>query len=87
MSCSGKEVQVKCKMQCELQFQISMLISPNIHQTNAWIRWFVKCSNCFCLCDDETDSDRYISLREVVSNLERNRCELSNDTFNQLKSK
>lgn len=46
-----------------------------IHKANAWIRWFVKCSNCFCLCDDETDSDRYISLREVVSNLERNRYE------------
>lgn len=36
------------------------------------MRWFVKCSNCFCLCDDITDSDRYFSLREVVSNIEKN---------------
>lgn len=37
------------------------------------MRWFVKCSNCFCLCDDVTNSDRYFSLREVVSDIEKNR--------------
>ncbi|XP_055324714.1 uncharacterized protein LOC129579092 [Sitodiplosis mosellana] len=41
-------------------------------EANAWVRWFVKCSNCFCLCDDIMNSDRYFSLREVVSNIEKN---------------
>lgn len=47
-------------------------INSLILQANAWVRWFVKCSNCFCLCDDITNSDRYFSLREVVSNIEKN---------------
>lgn len=40
----------------------------------AWVRWFVKCSNCFCLCDDEKDSDRYFSLLDVLSNIDKNKC-------------
>lgn len=36
------------------------------------MRWFVKCSNCWCLCDDITNSDRYFSLRAVESNIEKN---------------
>lgn len=42
-------------------------------KVKSWIRWFVKCSNCFCLCDDITDSDRYVSLKEVVSNIYENK--------------
>ncbi|XP_031620535.1 uncharacterized protein LOC116339055 [Contarinia nasturtii] len=38
----------------------------------SWVRWFVKCSNCFCFCDDSSNSDRYFSLREVVSDIEKN---------------
>lgn len=36
------------------------------------MRWFVKCSICFCYCDDNTNSDRYFSAREVVSDIQRN---------------
>lgn len=39
---------------------------------SSWGRWFVKCSNCFCYCDDKTNSERYFSLRPVVSDIQKN---------------
>lgn len=43
-------------------------------QAKSWTDWFVRCHNCFCLCDDESDSasDRYFSLRPVVSDIQAN---------------
>lgn len=39
----------------------------------SWTDWFVRCHNCFCLCDeDDPASDRYFSLRNVVSDIESN---------------
>lgn len=36
--------------------------------------WFVKCTNCFCYCDEEsTQSDRFFSLHDVTSNINENR--------------
>lgn len=40
----------------------------------AFSKWFSKCTNCFCLCDDPSNSDRYFSLREVVSNIDDKKC-------------
>ncbi|XP_031617015.1 uncharacterized protein LOC116336929 [Contarinia nasturtii] len=44
-------------------------------RAESWIRWFVQCSNCICLCDDikSKRTERYISLREVVSNIVDNK--------------
>lgn len=44
-------------------------------QAGSWIRWFVRCSNCICLCDDMNSkrTERYFSLREVVSNIADNK--------------
>lgn len=42
-------------------------------QTKSWTDWFVRCHNCFCLCDEsDSASDRYFSLREVVSDIQAN---------------
>lgn len=42
-------------------------------EANSWTDWFVRCHNCFCLCD-ETDagSDRFFSLRDVTSDIHAN---------------
>ncbi|XP_035909015.1 uncharacterized protein LOC118510803 isoform X1 [Anopheles stephensi] len=44
-------------------------------KVDSWWRWlFWHCSYCFCLCDDAgRHSDRYVSLRESVSDIEQNR--------------
>ncbi|XP_041782486.1 uncharacterized protein LOC121599056 isoform X1 [Anopheles merus] len=44
-------------------------------KVDSWWRWlFWHCSYCFCYCDDAgRHSDRYVSLRESVSNMEQNR--------------
>ncbi|XP_052901170.1 uncharacterized protein LOC128307398 isoform X2 [Anopheles moucheti] len=44
-------------------------------KVDSWWRWlFWHCSYCFCLCDDAgRHSDRYISLRESVADISRNR--------------
>lgn len=42
------------------------------YRVESWTRWFVQCSNCFCYCDEQINSDRYFSLRDVVSNIHRN---------------
>lgn len=44
-------------------------------RAESWIRWFVKCSNCICLCDEVNSkkSDRYFSLRPVESNIADNK--------------
>lgn len=42
-------------------------------QVKSWRRWFVKCSSCYCLCDEATDSERHFSLHEVVSDIEQNK--------------
>lgn len=41
-------------------------------RVESWTRWFVQCSNCFCLCDEQINSERSFSLRDVVSNIHRN---------------
>uniref|UniRef100_A0A182N8H5 Uncharacterized protein n=1 Tax=Anopheles dirus TaxID=7168 RepID=A0A182N8H5_9DIPT len=44
-------------------------------KVDSWWRWlFWHCSYCFCLCDDAgRHSDRYVSLRESVSDIGANR--------------
>ncbi|XP_040174781.1 uncharacterized protein LOC120906811 isoform X2 [Anopheles arabiensis] len=44
-------------------------------KVDSWWRWlFWHCSYCFCYCDDAgRHSDRYVSLRESVSDMEQNR--------------
>ncbi|KFB41985.1 AGAP000385-PC-like protein [Anopheles sinensis] len=44
-------------------------------QVESWWRWlFWHCSYCFCLCDDVgRHSDRYVSLRQSVSDIENNK--------------
>ncbi|XP_049278953.1 uncharacterized protein LOC125761642 isoform X2 [Anopheles funestus] len=44
-------------------------------KVDSWWRWlFWHCSYCFCLCDDAgRHSDRYVSLRESVSDITQNR--------------
>ncbi|CAG9812538.1 unnamed protein product [Phaedon cochleariae] len=40
----------------------------------SWNRWFVHCSNCICLCDEQgSQSDRYFSLRPVMADVQYNR--------------
>ncbi|KAJ6649489.1 hypothetical protein Bhyg_04725 [Pseudolycoriella hygida] len=51
--------------------------SDNCHRpttsVTSWTRWFVQCSNCFCLCDEMSEkTDRYFSLKEVVSDTASN---------------
>lgn len=32
-------------------------------QAHSWTDWFVRCHNCFCICDESDNaSDRYFSL-------------------------
>lgn len=41
--------------------------------SRSWTDWFVRCHNCFCICDEaDNASDRYFSLRDVVSDIEAN---------------
>ena len=44
-------------------------------QMESSLSWFVKCSNCICMCDDAPNeqSDRYFSLREAVSDISQNK--------------
>ncbi|XP_068970446.1 uncharacterized protein orion isoform X2 [Bombus flavifrons] len=44
-------------------------------KVDSWWRWlFWHCSYCFCYCDDNNvNSDRYFSLREVVSDVANNK--------------
>ncbi|XP_012142213.2 chemokine-like protein orion isoform X2 [Megachile rotundata] len=44
-------------------------------KVDSWWRWiFWHCSYCFCYCDDSSaKSDRYFSLREVLSDVENNK--------------
>jgi len=42
-------------------------------RAESWTRWFVHCSNCFCYCDDPTNSERHFSLHDVVSNIHKNK--------------
>jgi len=45
---------------------------PNVESWHRWIFW--RCSYCLCLCDDTSDqSDRFFSLRPVLSDVQRNR--------------
>ncbi|XP_031638450.1 uncharacterized protein LOC116350692 [Contarinia nasturtii] len=44
-----------------------------INHANSWRRWFVKCSSCYCLCDDPNNSERHFSLHPVVSDVENNK--------------
>ncbi|XP_055324718.1 uncharacterized protein LOC129579094 [Sitodiplosis mosellana] len=46
----------------------------HVVRANSWWSWFVHCSNCFCYCDEPgIQSDRYFSLRSVVSNTNENK--------------
>lgn len=41
---------------------------------SSWTRWFVQCSNCFCLCDEmNAKTERYFSLKEVLSDTSANK--------------
>ncbi|XP_066151751.1 uncharacterized protein [Euwallacea fornicatus] len=41
---------------------------------DSWWRWFVRCSYCFCICDEQgSKSDRYINLKPVMADIENNR--------------
>ncbi|XP_054288862.1 uncharacterized protein LOC129004333 isoform X1 [Macrosteles quadrilineatus] len=43
-------------------------------KVDSWWRWlFWHCSYCFCMCDDPTNSDRYFSLRNVLSDTDNNK--------------
>lgn len=44
-------------------------------KVDSWWRWlFWHCSYCFCYCDDNrAKSDRYFSLRQVLSDVENNK--------------
>uniref|UniRef100_A0A1B6KBP6 Uncharacterized protein n=1 Tax=Graphocephala atropunctata TaxID=36148 RepID=A0A1B6KBP6_9HEMI len=43
-------------------------------KVDSWWRWiFWHCSYCFCICDDEANSDRYFSLRNVLSSTDSNK--------------
>lgn len=47
---------------------------PEEVELKSWTRWFVACSACFCYCDNEGPfSDRYISLREALSDISLNK--------------
>lgn len=46
-------------------------------QATSWTRWLVQCSQCFCYCDEPgLHSDRYFSLRPVLSDVTKNKCAL-----------
>jgi hypothetical protein len=47
--------------------------SCSLLEKESWIRGFVRCDYCFCLCDEDgSDSHRYFSLREVNANSNQN---------------
>ncbi|XP_066595208.1 uncharacterized protein orion [Prorops nasuta] len=48
---------------------------PRLTKVDSWWRWlFWHCSYCFCYCDDHNkNSDRYVNLRNVTSDIENNR--------------
>ncbi|XP_060523218.1 uncharacterized protein LOC132700114 [Cylas formicarius] len=40
----------------------------------SWYRWFVHCSYCMCLCDEQgPKSDRYVNMRPVMADVKNNR--------------
>ncbi|XP_024893240.1 uncharacterized protein LOC112468347 [Temnothorax curvispinosus] len=49
--------------------------SRDTFKVDSWWRWlFWHCSYCFCYCDDQnSSSDRYFSLRSVVSDISHNK--------------
>ncbi|KAH8312800.1 hypothetical protein KR044_012978, partial [Drosophila immigrans] len=45
-----------------------------INKVESWRRWLIhKCDYCFCLCDQEENSDRYFNLRETKSDIADNK--------------
>ncbi|KAG5894131.1 hypothetical protein JTB14_004069 [Gonioctena quinquepunctata] len=50
------------------------MASCNNRAVESWTRWFVHCSTCLCLCDEQGRlSDRYFNLRSVKADIENNR--------------
>ncbi|XP_018403321.1 PREDICTED: uncharacterized protein LOC108780187 isoform X2 [Cyphomyrmex costatus] len=49
--------------------------SAGTTKVDSWWRWlFWHCSYCFCYCDDQnSNSDRYFSLRSVMSDISNNK--------------
>ncbi|KAH8372544.1 hypothetical protein KR200_006235, partial [Drosophila serrata] len=48
--------------------------SRKMDKAKSWLSWFVECSYCLCLCDEEgPKSDRYFNLRPVTADIGRNR--------------
>ncbi|KAG7175978.1 hypothetical protein Hamer_G016930, partial [Homarus americanus] len=43
-------------------------------KVDSWIRWFVRCAYCLCLCDDGNSptTDRYISLTPAITDTRNN---------------
>lgn len=58
---------------------------PERVKVKSWLRWFVSCDFCFCYCDydgaDEDKSDRYFSLREATSDIEKNKLVCPSNSF------
>lgn len=45
-----------------------------IDQVKSWTKWFVRCHNCFCICDESNiESERHFNLREVTSDIYSNK--------------
>ncbi|KAH8310631.1 hypothetical protein KR044_002304 [Drosophila immigrans] len=46
----------------------------DVNNVESWRRVFMKCSYCFCLCDEQgPKSDRYFNLRETLSDVKANK--------------
>jgi hypothetical protein len=42
-------------------------------RVESWHYWFWHCSTCMCICDQQgKDSDRFFSLRDSVSDVDKN---------------
>ncbi|KAG6449171.1 hypothetical protein O3G_MSEX005915 [Manduca sexta] len=48
--------------------------SKDTNRVYSWYRGFYHCSYCLCLCDDDTYSHRYFSLRAATSDVHTNKC-------------
>ncbi|XP_031621010.1 uncharacterized protein LOC116339329 [Contarinia nasturtii] len=77
--CPNEDDQQMTRRYNYIRYNSGLMLGQPQHCQNevkakSWIRWFVSCSYCFCYCDHENQySDRFFSLREAVSDIERNK--------------
>ena len=45
---------------------------PPVQVDSWWRNLFWHCSYCFCLCDDDQNSERYFSLQPAVADVAQN---------------